>query len=182
MVGSGKTDPGGERGELKFHYNRNERLKKLHHQPLERRGRPLSRKRKRGLLIIIVDLFLIALVFYYVNKPANVFLEERKRNLTYELNVTGIRGKKILIGLTMRNQGNEDAAALDGTRITLVITPKTGDSLTFHKQVESGTVLQPGESSSIIFLLNEQELPGWGLLELYIDNEKVPLFSKTIRF
>jgi hypothetical protein len=175
MEESGNSD-------LKFHYDREARLKKLHRPSTEKGKRHFSRKKRRGLLIVIVDLLLIALVLYYLNKPTNVFLEKREGSLVYELNVADIRGAKTLIGFTVKSLEETATRKLISGPVTVKIIPQTGESRTFQKYIEPDTVLRPGEISSTVFLIGEGELPDWGLLELYYDNIDEPLFSKRVRF
>jgi hypothetical protein len=168
-------------GELKFHYSREERLRKRHRPPYDRRGSFFFRRRRRGLIIIVVDIFLVALVLFYMNKPANVLIQKEQRGLIYEFNVTGVRGKKILMGFTIRNEG-EAEVTINPDPVTIRITDRSGDSQTFQKSIEQATILQSGESSSTIFLLSEEELPGSGLTELFYGTDAQALFSKNIRF
>jgi hypothetical protein len=175
MEESGKPD-------LKFHYNRETRLKRMHRSSTEKGKRPFSRKKRRGLLIVIVDLLLIALVLYYFNRPTNVFLEKSEGSLVYELNVADIRGGKTLIGFTVKNQGETATHELIAGAVIVKIIPQAGESRTFQKFIEPGTVLRPGEISSTVFLIGKDELPDWGLLELYYGGKEEPLFSKRVRF
>jgi hypothetical protein len=168
-------------GELKFHYSREERLRKRHRPPYDRKSSLFFRRKGRSLIIIVVDIFLIAIVLFYLNKPANVLIQKEQRGLIYEFNVTGVRGKKILIGFTIRNEG-EAEVTISPDPVTLRITDRSGDTQTFQKPMEHSTILQLGESSSTIFLLREEELPGSGLTELFYGTDTQALFSKNIRF
>jgi len=168
-------------GEMKFHYSREERLRKRHHPPYDRKSGSLFRKKRRGLIIIFIDVILIAIVLFYIIKPANVILTKEQKNLIYELNVTGVRGGKILIGFTIRNEGSAEVA-LGSDLVTLRITDRSGDTQSFQKYVDQATMLKPGESSSTVFLLSQEELPGSGLTELFYGTDTHPLFSKNIRF
>ena len=168
-------------GELKFHYSREERLRKRHRPPYDRKSNLLFRRKRRGLIIIVVDIFLVAIVLFYVNKPANVLIQKEQGDLIYEFNVTGVRGKKILIGFTIRNEG-EAEVTISPDPVTVRITDRSGDTQIFQKPMEHSTILQPGESSSTIFLLREEELPGSSLTELFYGTDTQALFSKNIRF
>ena len=168
-------------GELKFHYSRAERLRKRHRPPFDRKSSLLFRRKRRGLIIIVVDIFLVAIVLFYLNKPANVLIQKDQGDLVYEFNATGVRGKKILIGFTIRNVGQAEVAVNPGP-VTVRITDRSGDTQTFQKPMEYSTILQPGESSSTIFLLSEEQLPGSGLTELFYGTDTQALFSKNIRF
>jgi hypothetical protein len=170
-----------DHGELKFYYSREERLRKRHLPSFERNAFLFFRRKRRGLLIIIIDIFLIALVFIFLHKPANVFLQEKKSDLVYELNVTGVKGMKTLVGFTIRNEGERDFAVIPGP-VSIRITPRSGDVQLYQKPIEHDTVLQPGESCSTIFLFSDEELPDWGRLELFYGTEKQAFFAKNIRF
>ena len=61
--------------EVKFYYNREERLKKFR-RGVNTRKRGLFRKRRKGLIIIFIDLFIIALVLYFLNKPVKVYTKK----------------------------------------------------------------------------------------------------------
>ena len=95
--------------EVRFHYDRSRRLERIHRNlyPAGPGRRWLGKKRTRSMLIILVDLIIIAGVYYFVSRPANIFLKKPAGDVVYELNVSGIRGKKILIGFTVRNTGEE---------------------------------------------------------------------------
>ena len=85
-----------KRGGYTFHYSREARLKKLKTRGYDRkRPRVFSNKKNRSILIVLIDLVLIAVVMYLINKPANVYLQKNENDLIYELNITGIKGKRI---------------------------------------------------------------------------------------
>ena len=168
-------------GELKFHYSREERLRKRHQPPYNRKSNLLFKRKRRGLIIIVVDVILIAFVLFFVIKPANVLLTIEKKDLVYELNVTGVRGRKILIGFTIRNEGSAEVA-IESDPVTIRITDKSGDTQSFQKYVEQASMLKPGESSSTVFLLSQEDLPGSGFTELFYGMDTKPLFSKNVRF
>jgi hypothetical protein len=168
--------------EVKFHYDREQRLKKFHRSKTGRRSLRLGKKRRRNLIIIFIDLIIIALVYYLINRPANVYLEKEEHDVSFELNVTGIRGKKILVGFTIRNSSEEKMSMGDSNPVLVKILPRNGDPLAFQKDVEADTVLLPGESISTIFLFNEEDLPGWATLEIYYGSDAIPMFTRNIRF
>ena len=168
-------------GEMKFYYSREERLRKRHHPPYDRKSGLLSKRKRRGLIIIVVDIILITIVLFYISKPANILLKKEQKNLIYELNVTGVRGGKILIGFTIRNEGSAEVS-LGSDPVTIRITDRSGDTKSFQKYVDQATVIEPGESSSTVFLLSQEELPGSGLTELFYGTDTHPLFSRNIRF
>jgi len=167
--------------DLKFYYSREERIKKRHKPYPDRRSGFLSRKKRRGLIIISIDVILVAIVLFYIIKPANVLLTKEQNNLVYELNITGVRGGKILIGFTIRNESSTENA-VGSNPVNLRITDKSGRAQTYQEYVERGTMLEPGESSSIVFLIGRDELPASGLTELYYGADSEPLFSKIVRF
>ena len=167
--------------DLKFYYSREERIKKRHKPYSDRRSGFLSRKKRRGLIIIGIDVILIAIVLFYIIKPANVLLTKEQNSLVYELNITGVRGGKILIGFTIRNEGSAENA-VGASPVNLRITDKYGRAQSYQEYVERGTMLEPGESSSTVFLINRDELPASGLTELLNGTDSEPLFSKNVRF
>jgi hypothetical protein len=171
----------GSPGELKFHYSREERIRKRHKPQYDRKSNILFRKKRRGLIIIVVDVILIAVVFFYIIKPANVLLTKQKSDLVYELNITGVRGGKVLIGFTIRNEGSS-AVSIRSDSVTVTITDRNNDTKSFHAFIEQKSELEPGESSSTVFLLDRQDLPSSGLTELFYDGGTKPLFSRNVRF
>ncbi len=155
---------GGE--EVRFHYSREERLKKLRGLTEPRRMGLFSKKRRRGLLIIFLDLVLIAAVMYLITRPVNLFLQKQVGNRLYELNVTSIKGKKVLIGFTIKNQGEERMELSGSPPVVVKIYPEKVDPLVFQKPLDQYTALFTGESSSTIFIIDEARLPGRARLEL----------------
>jgi hypothetical protein len=166
---------------LTFYYSREERIRKRHKPPYNRKSSFLFRKKRRGLIIILVDVVLIAIVLFFVIKPANILLTQKKNHMIYELNITGIRGGKVLVGFTIRNEGLSERI-LSSDTVTLRITDKSGESQSHREHIKEYTMLMPGESSSTVFLLNQKDLPRSGLAELYYGTSKNPLFSKNVRF
>ena len=167
--------------DLKFYYSREDRIRKRHKPHSDRRSGFMSRKKRRGLIIIIIDVILIAIVFFYITKPTNVLLTKEQNSLVYELNITGVRGGKILIGFTIRNEGSMENA-VGSHPVNLRITDKAGHAQSYQEYVERGTILEPGESSSTVFLISRDELPASGLTELFYGTESKPLFSKNVRY
>ncbi len=176
------NDGNSDREEVKFHYDREQRLKRFRRSTAGGRSLRIGKKRRRNLIIIFIDLIIIALVYYLINRPANIYLEKEEHDISFELNVTGIRGKKILVGFTIRNSSDEKMSLGDSNPVRVMILPRNGDPLTFQKNVEGDTVLQPGESISTIFLFNEEDLPGWATLEIYYGSDIKPMFTRNIRF
>lgn len=170
------------RSEPKFYYNREERLKRLGRRIDTKRLRLLKRRRLRGFFILLIDLFLIATIFYFLNKPANLYMKQKADDLLYELNVTGIRGKKALIGFTIENQRTEAVLITADEPVWVRIEAKGREVMEFRKSLGKDTLLEPGESSSVIFLIDEDELPRIGQLELFYGSSSYPLFSKVVRF
>jgi hypothetical protein len=169
---------------ISFHYSRTERLRRAHRDlyPETKKRRWLQRKRTRSLLIILIDLVLIAVVFYFISKPANVFLEEKTEDAIYQLNITGIRGKKVLVGFTVNNSGDTTKVFSQDVPVTVRIFHEEDTPIDVQKYIEATTTLGPGESSSIIFLLEEESLPSSATVELFYGNADTPLFSKHVRF
>jgi hypothetical protein len=168
--------------DLKYHYDREQRLKKLHRPYLDKGGRPFSKRKRRGLIIVVVDLLLIAVVMYYLVRPTNVHLDREVDGLLYELNVSEIRGGKTLVAFTVKNLEKETFRELIAAPVTVSIRPQKGESQTFRRFIEPGTVLRPGEFSSTVFLLDQGDVPDWGQLELYYVDDDEPLFAKNVRF
>jgi len=171
-----------ENGGLRFHYNREERLKKLRSVRESRKPRFLANRRIRSLIIIFIDLALIALVLYFLNKPANLYMKKSLGSELYELNITGMRGGKVLIGFTLKNQTEEQMKFTQAVPVVVEIKGKNDQELTFQKSIEKDTVLNPHESTSIIFLEDEQKLPVSGRVEVFFKTKDAPVFSKNVRF
>jgi len=170
--------------EVRFHYNRARRLQRTHRElyPEGPGRRWIRNKRTRSMLIILLDLIIIAGVFYFASRPANVFLKRTEGTAVYELNITGIRGKKVLIGFTIRNAGD---LAIEIPSPALVRTELSHDEaqpIVLEKYFEQKGVLGPGESTSVVFLLDEEKLPGSAMLVLFFGGSEEPLFSKRVRF
>ena len=166
-----------------YYYSRGERLKKL--KTLEsRRRKPrfFSNKKTRNLLIIFIDLFLIAIVMYLLNKHANIYLQKSEKDLNYELNITGIKGKKVLIGVSIKNQGVEKLVFSDSIPIVVEIEDRNGEVIILEDAIKYDTVLFPGESTSIVFLIGQDELPGNGKVDVFKGAASDPIFSKDVRF
>jgi len=167
---------------LHFHYSREERLKKLRSGYVPQRRRFFSRKTRRGIFILLVDILLVALAFYLLTKPANVYLEKEINGVNYGLNVTGIKGKKILIGFTLKNKTTQTIQFENPAPVYVQV--KKGDSIVLRlkKTIAENTLLLAGESSSLIFLIEENRLPRSALVQLYFNSGDTPLFEKNIRF
>ncbi len=173
-----------EKEGIKFYYNRNERLRKLREVTGERRRRFrfLAKGRTRGLLIILVDLLLISGVMYMLNKPANVYMQKTEDGVIYELNVTSIKGKRILIGFSVKNQGQDNLVFSESVPVVVKIEGRNGEVLVLQDIIEENTVLFPDESTSIVFLLGHDELPGSGRVDVYYESSSGPIFSRSVRF
>jgi len=170
--------------EVLFHYNRAHRLQRIHRDlyPDGSRHRWIRNKRTRSMLVILVDLIIIAGIFYFVSRPANIFLKRTEGTSVYELNITGIRGKKVLIGFTVRNAGDSMLVLPSPALVRTNLSYGEAQPIVFEKYFEQGDVLGPGESSSVVFLLDEENLPGSATLELFFGGSSEPLFSKRVRF
>ncbi len=181
-AGSFKGSKPENNGELHFHYNREERLKNIRSGYVPERRRFFSKKSRKGIFILLVDILLVALVFYLLNRPANVYLEKEHNGVNYGLNVTGIKGRNVLIGFTLKNQTGETMQFEKPVPVFVQI--KKGDSvvLRLKKSIAENTQLLAGESSSVIFLIDESRLPKLALVQLYYNGESSPLFERNIRF
>ena len=173
---------GDEKGGIRFHYNREERLKKLRSVRESRKPRLLANRRIRSLIIIFIDLALIALVLYFLNRPANVYMKRSLGFELYELNITGMRGGKVLIGFSLNNQTDEQMVFTQAIPVIVTIQGKNNQEITFQKFIEKDTVLSPHETTSIIFIEDEQKLPVSGRVEVFFKTEDSPVFSRNVRF
>jgi hypothetical protein len=181
MVDNEKNTPSEEPS---YHYSREARVRRVHRDlyPETRKRRWIHKKRTRGLFVILIDLFLIAVVFYFISKPANIFLEKEAEGAVYQLNITGIRGKKILVGFTVENSGENRMPFPEAVPVTVRISREEYETVIIRKNIEPAITLDPGESSSVIFLLDEDNLPNSATLELFYGDSASPLFSKHVRF
>ncbi len=177
-----EKETGPEKENIKFYYNREERLKKLRNIKEPKKTRLLSNRRIRTLLIIFIDLLIISLVIYFLNKPTNLYLQKILNGEICELNITGIRGGKILIGFTVKNQNQENIVYQESVPIMLKIQGRNNEIITFQKFIEKNTVLLPEEATSMIFLIDEDELPRTGQLDVFYKTLDLPIFSQYIRF
>jgi len=66
--------------------------------------------------------------------------------------------------------------------VSLFIRGRSGTLVTSRKYIERDTVLMPGESTSVIFLFEEAELPRTADLEVFYDDSREPLFKRYVRF
>jgi hypothetical protein len=176
---------GGDGDTLKFHYKREERLKKLRLQQPEaelRRQPFLFKKGRRRGAVFLIDLLLVVLVIYLVTKPSNLYVQQKKEGVSYELNVTALKGKRTLVGFTLRNEKQEEMFFSEAVPVLLRIRGKSGGERSYTGFMEKGSHLLPRESSSVVFLLDESELPGLGILELYYGDSREPLFRRNLRF
>jgi len=177
-----KNGPGDD---LKFHYNREERLKKLRrvYEDTGKRKRLFTRRKNRILLIFLVDLIIISAVGYFLTKPANIYIKEKRGEFQYELNVTGIRGNKVMVGFTMKYLGEDKVIFSSPEEVIVLIKDNDGKKyIEEKKNLQSGMILQKGESSSLVFLFEQNDLPTRGRLELFYKDVSVPFFSKDVRF
>jgi len=168
-------------GEMHFHYSREQRLKKLRSGYVPERRRFFSRKTRRGIFILLVDILLVALVFYLLNRPANVYIEKEVDKVSYGLNVTGIKGKKVLIGFTVKNQGEVPMKFEEPASVLVHIKKNDSIVLKLEKNIAENILLS-GESSSVTFLVEESRLPKSALVQLFYDGENAPLFERNVRF
>ncbi len=170
------------KSEIKYYYSREERLKKLRRGYTSQTPRFFRRKRSRILLILLVDIFLISIVAYLINKPANLYVTKKAEDLQYELNVTGIRGKKVIVGFSLKNLGANPYHFENSGKVILKILKKDGTMISKEKSFSPETELQPGESTSVIFIFSQDELPASGKLVIYYRDYNSPIFSRSVRF
>ncbi len=180
----GGESQSGETGKDKitFYYNREERLKKLKNIRGKKRRRILANRRIRSLIIIFIDLFIIALVIYLINKPANVYLQKSVNEELYELNVTGIRGGKVLIGFTVKNLKAESITLPQSIPVVINIKGKNDEFLTLNKYFEENTVLMSQEATSVVFLVDNNDLPSSGKVDVFYKTLRDPIFTSNVRF
>ena len=177
-----EKETGPEKENIKFYYNREERLKKLRNIKEPKKTRLLSNRRIRTLLIIFIDLLIISLVIYFLNIIFKKLFQGHLNGEICELNITGIRGGKILIGFTVKNQNQENIVYQESVPIMLKIQGRNNEIITFQKFIEKNTVLLPEEATSMIFLIDEDELPRTGQLDVFYKTLDLPIFSQYIRF
>ena len=103
-------------------------------------------------------------------------------NTQYELNVSGIRGKRVMFAVTITNKSNTTIEISKGRQIILDIKENDEKEYNFKKQIGENTELRPGESTSVVFMIKESELPKSGDVNIYIGDNKRPVFSTKIRF
>jgi hypothetical protein len=171
---------------VRFHYDREARLKKLRTQgartPTKKWGRLFAGKKSGRLIILLANMALIYLIAFTFVRPSNVYVRQNLGEYNIELNVTALRGKKTLIGFTVRNGNIEDLVFRDPVPVSLNIRGRSGAPVTSRKYIEADTVLAPGESTSVIFLFEEAELPRTADLEIFFDDYREPLFKRNVRF
>jgi hypothetical protein len=171
---------------IRFHYNRDERLKNLRtsadKQPRRKWQHPIANKKSKRLFILIANVALIyGIVFSFV-KPSTVYMRQSDREYEFELNVTALRGRKTLVGLTVRNEKEDNLAFRDSVPVQLSIIGRSVEPITSIKYIDGGTVLTPGESTSVVFVFEADELPRTADLEIFFDDRVDPLFRKNVRF
>ena len=166
-----------------YYYNREERLKKLKTLIAEKKRPGIFKKgNKRTLLVILIDILLISLFIYFINRPTSFYKSITMENTQYELNVSGIRGKRVMFAVTITNRSNTNIEISRGKQIILNIKGNNEREYNFKKQIGENTELKPGESTSIVFMIKESELPKSGDVNIYIGDNKRPVFSAKIRF
>jgi hypothetical protein len=171
---------------LRFHYNREARLKKLGTRKAQTQprkwGRLFANRKSRRLFILLANMALIYAIVYAYVKPSNVYVRQKIQENDFELNVTALRGKKTLVGFTVRNGTGENLVFQDAVPVSLFIRGRSGTPVTSRRYIERDTVLTPGESTSVIFLFEEAELPRTADLEVFYDDFREPLFKRNVRF
>ncbi|MFW6181395.1 MAG: hypothetical protein ACOC8N_06570 [Spirochaetota bacterium] len=173
-----KSTGEGSSPEVVFHYNREKRLGKLQAAGHSRR-RFFSKRRRRTLIIVLVDLLLVAAVLYFMNRPVNVYVTGRSGVLDYEVNVSEIRGDKVLIGFTVRNRTG-DEISLSGAGPVVLEIEGPGASFSRSRAFQEDS-LAGGESSSVVFLFDRSSLPATASIRVYCGGDD-PVFQQDIRF
>jgi hypothetical protein len=171
-----------EKEKIRFYYNREERLKRLRSTEARKKFRFLANRRVRSLLIIFVDLILISVLVYLLNRPTNLYVQHTNNGEIYELNITDIRGRKTLIGFTLKNNMQVDITFSEDSPVVLKITDRSENAFTFEKFIQKDTILAPEEATSVMFLLDQNKLPGAGRLDVFYGDTVDPIFSQKVRF
>lgn len=171
---------GGE-GEVRFHYSRNERLQKIRNSYRRDRGGP-SKKRIRRIRFIIIgaDLVFVFILFYFLSTPTNVYLEKSGGPVRFELNVTGMKGDRLLVGFSLQNDTEREIRLDPDTPVVLRLSSVNGTVAEERKTV-GADALPPSDMLSVIFLLDRSGLPYSGTIELYYGEDPRPVFEKRIR-
>ena len=167
---------------ITYYYNREERLKKLRSIPEKKHVSFFRKGSKRTLLIILVDVMIVSLAIYLINKPTNLYETRKINKIQYELNISGIRGKKVMVALTIINKGNTPIKINKEELINLHIIAKNNNIYEFKKKIGEDTTLNLNESTSVVFLIKENMLPKVGNVKLYIGNSNKATFSNNVRF
>jgi len=183
--GNKESDNGSssEKDNIVFYYNREERLKKLK-ALIDKKKRPGIFKKggKRTLLVILIDIVIVSLFIYFLNRPTNLYQKKDANNIQYELNITGIKGKKVMFALTITNKSNTNIEISMKKQVTLRIISSDKNKYDYKKLIGEDTVLHPGESTSVVFMLRENELPKSGIVNIYVGDNVKPVFSQKVRF
>jgi hypothetical protein len=111
-----------------------------------------------------------------------VYLQKSINEELYELNVTGIRGGKVLIGFTVRNLKVESITLPQSIPVVINIQGKNDEFLTLKKYFEENTVLMSQEATSVVFLVDNNELPSSGKVDVFYKTLSDPIFTRNIRF
>ena len=166
-----------------FYYDREERLKKLKNLRAERERVGFFKKGgKRTLLIVLVDILIISLFIYLINRPTNFYKRKNIGDFQYELNISGIRGKKVMFALTITNKAFRPVKINREEQISISIVDASKNKYNFKKIIGEDTTLQPTESTSIVFMAKEAKLPKSGIVNVYVGDNDKPVFSPRVRF
>lgn len=164
--------------EVVFHYNREGRLRRLLGSEHQRRGF-FSKRRTRTLIVVLVDILLVAGVLYFINRPVDVYDTRRDERFDYEINVSEIKGNKVLIGFTIRNITGEQVQLPGSRPVVLEVTGSEG-SFTRNRSFQESS-LADGDRSSVVFLFDRDSLPSSASIRIYYAGEE-PVFQKQLRF
>jgi len=117
-----------------YYYNREERLKKLKTLVAEKKRPGIFKKgNKRTLLVILIDILLVSLFIYFINRPTSFYKSITMENTQYELNVSGIRGKRVMFAVTITNRSNTNIEISRGKQIILNIKGNNEREYNFNK-------------------------------------------------
>ncbi len=179
--GEGKRHSLNPEQDLIFYYNRDERLKKLHRTLETKHTGFFKSKRSRRLLVLFIDIVIIAVVIYIINRPTNVYEVKSIDNLKYELNISGVRGHRVMFAVTVSNTGSNKIDLSNKSSVVLKIVGKGSGGYNTSKKFQDAT-LGKNESTSVVFMIDEKKLPRYGEVSIYIDQDPSPIFKRKVRF
>jgi hypothetical protein len=75
-----------------------------------------------------------------------------------------------------------DITFSEDSPVVLKITDRSENVFTFEKYIQKDTVLAPEEATSVMFLLDQNKLPGAGRLDVFYGGTADAIFTQKIRF